>query len=62
MNHREVVGNVDLSGAPMDRYGTEGGAVADPVVPHVHRLGALELRDIAGEADGGRVVANDGCS
>ena len=61
MNLREVVGNVGLAGAPMNRDRAEGGAVTDPVVPHVHGLGALELRGLVGEADGGGVVANDGC-
>ena len=61
MNLREVVGNVDAAGVPMGRDEAEGGAVADPVVPHDHGLGALELHSLVGEADSGGVVANDGC-
>ena len=61
MNLRDVVGNIGLAGTPMDGDGTEGGAVTDPVLPHVQGLGALELCGLVGEAYGDRVVANDGC-
>ena len=61
MNLIGLVVNVGLSGAPMDRDGAEGCTVVDPVAPHVHGHGSLELRGLVGETDGGRVVANDGC-
>ena len=56
----EVVSKVVSAGPPEDNVVAEVDTVANPVVPHVNRLGQLEPDSPVGNTQGSGVVGDEG--